>query len=45
MLAAAGISVPSIMLLAKVIKPRLLAYFVVTLVLLYTCLGVVFYFL
>ena len=45
MLAAAGISVPSIMLLSKVIKFRLLAYFVVILILLYMCLGVFFYFL
>ena len=45
MLAAAGISVPSVLLLSKVIKPKLLIYFVVTLVLLYTCLGIVFYFL
>ena len=45
MLAAAGISVPSVLLLSKVIKPRLLIYFVVTLVLLYTCLGIIFYFI
>lgn len=45
MLAAAGISVPSVLLLSKVIKPKLLIYFVVTLILLYTCLGVIFYFL
>ena len=44
MLAAAGISVPSVLLLSKVIKPRLLTYFVVTLMLLYTCLGIIFYF-
>jgi len=45
MLAAAGISIPSVLLLSKVIKPRLLVYFVVTLMLLYTCLGVIFYFI
>ena len=45
MLAAAGVSVPSILLLSKVIKTRLLVYFVVVLIVLYTCLGVVFYYL
>lgn len=45
MLAAAGISVPSVLLLSKVIKPKLLVYFVVTLMLLYMCLGFIFYFI
>lgn len=45
MLAAAGISIPSILLLSKVIKMRLLIYFVVTLMLLYTLLGLIFYYL
>lgn len=45
MLAAAGISVPSVLLLSKVIKPRLLIYFIVTLMILYMCLGVIFYFM
>jgi len=45
MLAAAGISVPSVILLSKVIRPRLLIYFVTTLILLYTALGLVFYFI
>jgi uncharacterized membrane protein YraQ (UPF0718 family) len=44
MLAAAGISVPSVLLLSKVIKAKLLVYFVVTLMLLYMCLGFIFYF-
>ena len=45
MLAAAGISVPSILLLSKVIKPKLLIYFIITLMLLYTALGLFFYYL
>jgi len=45
MLAAAGISVPSVLLLSKVIRPRLLIYFVCTLILLYTLLGLVFYYI
>ncbi len=45
MMAAAGISVPSVLLLSKIVRPKLLIYFVSILILLYIALGIVFYYL
>jgi hypothetical protein len=44
MISAAGISLPSILLLAKILAPRILVLLVVLLVAFYMALGVVYYF-
>ena len=45
MIAAAGISISGLLLLSKIIKTKPLVYFVINLLVLYTLLGVAFYFL
>ena len=45
MIAAAGISLPQIILLSKILKKRALIYFIILLISLYTVLGIIFYYI
>ena len=45
MIAASGMSIPQILLLSKILKTRVIIYFILILLVLYTLLGVAFYYI